>query len=412
MSVTSSPPMQIDSTTTNLLTQNLQTIANLGQSEQANGYKGNDQFAQALQNVTHVAQQGMQNYFAPNSGTNGAGQQFLANVGYQMGEYQTGLNSGNSNLPGTVAFAQEALKELGATGGGAGAAGGTGSAGSAAGTGGTAGSAAGASTGSASGTSGFQQVDSDLANEAQATDTGSKAGFVQSAIKDLIGAINGGPGAGGSPSPAAGASASPGAGSTAAGGAASTPSSGASGGTGAATPTSAGTGSSAPAGTTAFGGAPTPAQSGSLSPQTASQLLDGLDQLSHIAQQGGAPGSLQDGIASLVGQIENLVRPQAGGGASTASGASGPASPSGAASSGTQATASQQPSSVPPLSSSDSKALVPILQELSQVLNQLQPLLSKSPNGGSMLDNLAQVIGQLAQAVQAGSSQHSSAQVS
>lgn len=139
----------------------------------------------------------------------------------------------------------------------------------------------------ATGEAGFAAVAADLKNEAQASTSASKAQFVGQAIDDLIAALGGG-------------SAAP----------ATTP---------ATTPATAGPVGSPPANASAppqtmMAGAPgTTSPAGNLAPPIGTQILSAAKLASGLVQQSSAPesvkSSLQNSLASLVGQVANLSTP-------------------------------------------------------------------------------------------------------
>ena len=137
------------------------------------------------------------------------------------------------------------------------------------------------------GEAGFAAVAADLKNEAQASTSASKAQFVGQAIDDLIAALGG---AGAAPATTPGT----------AGPVGSPPAN-----------------ASAPPQTMMAGGPGTTSPAGNLAPPIGTQILSAAKLASGLVQQSSAPesvkSSLQNSLASLVGQVANLSTPATSG---------------------------------------------------------------------------------------------------
>lgn len=346
---------QKDVSTLNDLYSQVMNDAKQMQSSGQNSYAPNTTIARDVNNAVRAGQQMQYDYFTPLNQMNAPAHQFVNAATDQLQMMQLGAESGRIDAGGMQTLAQNVTMALSALMPKAPAAPSASTAASA----GTASPAATAvSTDSSS--PAMTQVSRDLASEASATSTDGKASFVGSAISNLIQAL------GGTPSVSSAAAAT-----------------------------------AAPAVSPALAPAAAPASDGNAAPiskQLGTDVLNSLNQLSDLGNQSGAPGTLQDAIAKLVGMIQNMFRgspaaPSAPAPQSAATPAAATPAPSPAQSSAIQRVTSQA-------GQGQNVALISLLQQLEGILGQVKPHLANTPKGNAAMDGLAKVIGEIAQSIQ------------
>lgn len=348
---------QKDVSTLNDLYSQVMNDAKQMQSSGQNNYAPNTTIARDVNNAVRAGQQMQYDYFTPLNQMNAPAHQFVNAATDQLQMMQLGAESGRIDASGMQTLAQNVTMALSALMPKAPvpAAPSAGTAASAE----TASPAARAASTDASSPA-MTQVSRDLASEASATSTSDKASSVGSAIGNLIQALGGTP----SVSSAAAATAAP-----------------------AVSPTL------APAAAPASDGNAAP-----ISKQLGTDVLNSLNQLSDLGNQSGAPGTLQDAIAKLVGMIQNMFRgspaaPSAPAPQSAATPAAATPAPSPAQSSAIQPATSQA-------GQGQNVALISLLQQLEGILGQVKPHLANTPKGNAAMDGLAKVIGEIAQSIQ------------
>lgn len=344
---------QKDVSTLNDLYSQVMNDAKQMQSSGQNSYAPNTTIARDVNNAVRAGQQMQYDYFTPLNQMNAPAHQFVNAATDQLQMMQLGAESGRIDAGGMQTLAQNVTMALSALMPKAPAALSASTAASA----GTASPAATAVSTDASSPA-MTQVSRDLASEASATSTDDKASFVGSAISNLIQAL------GGTPSVSSAATA-------------------------------------APAVSPALAPAAAPASDGNAAPiskQLGTDVLNSLNQLSDLGNQSGAPGTLQDAIAKLVGMIQNMFRgspaaPSAPAPQSAATPAAATPAPSPAQSSAIQPATSQA-------GQGQNVALISLLQQLEGILGQVKPHLANTPKGNAAMDGLAKVIGEIAQSIQ------------
>ncbi len=339
---------QKDVSTLNDLYSQVMNDAKQMQSSGQNSYAPNTTIARDVNNAVRAGQQMQYDYFTPLNQMNAPAHQFVNAATDQLQMMQLGAESGRIDAGGMQTLAQNVTMALSALMPKAPAAPSAGTAASA----GTASPAATAASTDASSPA-MTQVSRDLASEASATSTGDKASFVGSAISNLIQALGGTPSA-----------------------------------------SSAAPATAAPAVSPALAPAAAPASDGNAAPiskQLGTDVLNSLNQLSDLGNQSGAPGTLQDAIAKLVGMIQNMFRGS-------------PAAPSAPAPQSAATPAAAQSSAIQPATSQAGQgqnvALISLLQQLEGILGQVKPHLANTPKGNAAMDGLAKVIGEIAQSIQ------------
>ncbi len=339
---------QKDVSTLNDLYSQVMNDAKQMQSSGQNSYAPNTTIARDVNNAVRAGQQMQYDYFTPLNQMNAPAHQFVNAATDQLQMMQLGAESGRIDAGGMQTLAQNVTMALSALMPKAPAAPSAGTAASA----GTASPAATAASTDASSPA-MTQVSRDLASEASATSTGDKASFVGSAISNLIQALGGTPSA-----------------------------------------SSAAPATAAPAVSPALAPAAAPASDGNAAPiskQLGTDVLNSLNQLSDLGNQSGAPGTLQDAIAKLVGMIQNMFRGS-------------PAAPSAPAPQSAATPAAAQSSAIQPATSQAGQgqnvALISLLQQLEGILGQVKPHLANTPKGNAAMDGLAKVIGVIAQSIQ------------
>ena len=339
---------QKDVSTLNDLYSQVMNDAKQMQSSGQNSYAPNTTIARDVNNAVRAGQQMQYDYFTPLNQMNAPAHQFVNAATDQLQMMQLGAESGRIDAGGMQTLAQNVTMALSALMPKAPAAPSASTAASA----GTASPAATAASTDASSPA-MTQVSRDLASEASATSTGDKASFVGSAISNLIQALGGTPSA-----------------------------------------SSAAPATAAPAVSPALAPAAAPASDGNAAPiskQLGTDVLSSLNQLSDLGNQSGAPGTLQDAIAKLVGMIQNMFRGS-------------PAAPSAPAPQSAATPAAAQSSAIQPATSQAGQgqnvALISLLQQLEGILGQVKPHLANTPKGNAAMDGLAKVIGEIAQSIQ------------